>query len=79
MKQTFLGSLTLQTKGLFVFSLLFFAIKSLLLSQKTLKPGNEVEELGLADGMFFAPLTIEGPEEANGKAADTWPWWCLGW
>eukprot|EP00434_Breviolum_minutum_P039728 symbB.v1.2.035291.t1/scaffold4714.1/size36000/1 len=32
--------------------------------------GNEVEESGLADGMFFAPLTIEGPEEANGKAAD---------
>lgn len=43
------------------------------------KPGNEVEELGLADGTFFAPLTIEGPEEANGKAADTWAWWCLGW
>ena len=31
-----------------------------------------MEELGLADGMFFAPLTIEGPKEANQKAADTW-------
>ena len=29
------------------------------------KSGNEVEKLGLADGMFFAPLTIEGPKEAN--------------
>ena len=87
LKHTFLGRLTFQTKKS-LFLVFCLCHKEIAAPAEDVgapvrflnpKPGNEVEELGLADGMFFAPLTIEGPEEANGKAADTWAWWCLGW